>query len=95
MVKASDNGPSPLADLTLADDSAFWSDDMKVFGSLAALQIAGEPGGLQRIWPTRRLFELWSADEDCRVSEAAVQVHAMLYAPGGPGFDAAREQFEL
>jgi len=73
----------------LSDDSAFWAGEFAIHVARAACAMAPE-----RVWPLRGLFERMSADDDDAVREAAAEALAGLYAPGGPGFEAARTDWE-
>ena len=77
----------------LADTSHLWDGEMRLHASMAALNESIEPA---RLWALRSLFEHWTTDEASsdEEREAAGMVVGLMYAPGMPGFEEARADFE-
>ena len=74
-----------LSDI-LCNESSFWND---MRDSLVKSIVEGNVDDANAIWAARSLFEYWVA-QGC---EEAVHIVGSLYAPGMPGFDVAREEY--
>lgn len=75
-----------LSDI-LCNESSFWNDNMR--DSLLKSILEGQVDDANVIWAARSLFDYW-VGQGC---EEAVHIVESLYAPGMPGFDAAREEY--